>query len=200
MVHLQGKLDLGGGIKAGTVLVADKKRGRSKGSTDGGPPKTSSKKPARSAASNSEKTQEPSSSPTKKRDASDAGLHSDKSSVASATAGSLRAGCVGCECHKDGVGLRLYNGDMGYFNKAYLEKHEYAPKKCTDCGKIFVNKPETKCNLETEYSVKQGVYMCPKAALSHDPCMFAFCKPCRNAKFGGTPTKRRRTVKRFNDA
>lgn len=50
-----------------------------------------------------------------------------------------------------------------------------------------------------EYDVKNGVFMCPNACLSHHPCLEAYCKPCKTIKFGGTPCKRQRRPRNLDD-
>lgn len=103
-----------------------------------------------------------------------------------------RLGCI----HDTTVGMRKYfsGEDLRYFEPNYQEKTPMFPSKCTGCMRKFTNKSKEDA-ANDEFSARECVYLCPKAANSHHCCLFAFCNDCRMSTLPETPRKRIRHIR-----
>lgn len=95
------------------------------------------------------------------------------------------------DCDHDSPGnFGAYDGSMGYFDSAYLEKTANWPKACAMCDVKFVNK---KVANEGEYKVSAATpaYLCRNGANSQHPCCYGLCNVCRKVVVGASPRRKR---------
>ena len=92
--------------------------------------------------------------------------------------------------HQEWVDFHTWN--QTYYTEDWLKREtalERYPLVCSgnSCGRRFVHKKPTGCNLDKVYKVtnKGPVHVCPNAAKNNHQCTFALCHKCFEGLLSG---------------